>query len=491
MKDDVVITAEHVRAARSLLHWSQQDLALKANVGVSTVADFERGQRMPVANNVLAIRRALELAGVTFTTGGVDYGFQWTFITEAGISSMHMGFGPESAATLREFMAIFGSGEAAATNAVKLNMVQCATSELKSKLSSYVDSFGKSAPHLYRLQKLVNGLRDAEFFLVVPVPLASTSEQHQLEQLVYQLNHPDERSFAAEHKRLFGDLLAAYDMVAPRTDKRVDIGNARKSDRTCRFCGRTKATGATFSDEAHAIPAALGNQFLKLSDECDTCNHFFGEKIEPTLIELLNVQRVFLGTESRGSKPTIKFANGQILNDGKQMIVISEKISEEASGVLTAQLGEGKRIVPVNFYKALCKIALSVIPEAELPALEKTARWLRFGEPGGVRLPKVAAAIVPLPPEPSAQIVLYVRREDTSKLPHVVCEFRLGCYIYVYALPFSTRDAWDLIDFFEDDTFKETFRHYASVPSWVHQDYSNDKEITVVQNIKMVPRTRD
>ncbi|MGY6184703.1 helix-turn-helix domain-containing protein [Paraburkholderia strydomiana] len=59
-----------VRAGRALLGWSQQDLAKQARVAASTVADFERGQRTPMANNSDAIRSALESAGVAFYGGG-------------------------------------------------------------------------------------------------------------------------------------------------------------------------------------------------------------------------------------------------------------------------------------------------------------------------------------------------------------------------------------------------------------------------------------
>lgn len=239
------------------------------------------------------------------------------------------------------------------------------------------------------------------------------------------------------------------------------------------------------------MPAALGNKYLKLADECDTCNQYFGDEIEPTLVELLNIQRVFLGIEARGGMPTVEFSGGTISRtqqDDKMMIVVSDKISEDASGVLTAQLGSGKPVVPQNFYRALAKIALSVIPAEELPALGKTARWVRYGEGGDMPLPKIAAAVVMLPPEPSAQITLYVRKEPHAALPHVVCEFRLGCYMYVYALPFSESDQSNLKDFFEDKDFKATFRHYGFVPSWSQQDYSANEAIVVTQNIRLQPR---
>lgn len=68
------LTPKHVRAARALLAWSQQDLAKAAGVATSTVADFERGQRTPVANNAQAIRSALEDAGIRFLPTGAIVG---------------------------------------------------------------------------------------------------------------------------------------------------------------------------------------------------------------------------------------------------------------------------------------------------------------------------------------------------------------------------------------------------------------------------------
>lgn len=68
------LTPKHVRAARALLAWSQQELAKNAGVATSTVADFERGHRTPVPNNAQAIRSALEAAGVRFLTGGAIIG---------------------------------------------------------------------------------------------------------------------------------------------------------------------------------------------------------------------------------------------------------------------------------------------------------------------------------------------------------------------------------------------------------------------------------
>lgn len=61
-----LISIAQCRAARALLGWSQGELAVAAAVSKTTVVDFERGTRTPHRNNLAAIHRALELAGIHF-----------------------------------------------------------------------------------------------------------------------------------------------------------------------------------------------------------------------------------------------------------------------------------------------------------------------------------------------------------------------------------------------------------------------------------------
>jgi DNA-binding transcriptional regulator YiaG len=60
------MTPEQCRAARAWLNWPQDALAKAANVGVSTVRDFEAGRREPTRNNLTAMKAALETGGISF-----------------------------------------------------------------------------------------------------------------------------------------------------------------------------------------------------------------------------------------------------------------------------------------------------------------------------------------------------------------------------------------------------------------------------------------
>ncbi len=65
-----MLSPEQSRAARGWLDWSQEDLAKKAGMSLSTVRDFEKGRRTPIPNNLNALRLALEGAGVRLLFDG-------------------------------------------------------------------------------------------------------------------------------------------------------------------------------------------------------------------------------------------------------------------------------------------------------------------------------------------------------------------------------------------------------------------------------------
>ena len=60
------ITPAQCRGARGLLGWSQSDLSKASRIATKTVADFERGARVPYPRTLDDIQGALEKAGIQF-----------------------------------------------------------------------------------------------------------------------------------------------------------------------------------------------------------------------------------------------------------------------------------------------------------------------------------------------------------------------------------------------------------------------------------------
>lgn len=75
-------------AARAVLGWSQADLAQRAGVARATVADYERAARTPIANNLRAIVRCLEAAGIGFLDPAIHGGMGLIWPTKNGTASV-------------------------------------------------------------------------------------------------------------------------------------------------------------------------------------------------------------------------------------------------------------------------------------------------------------------------------------------------------------------------------------------------------------------
>ncbi len=351
MITDTELSPDDVRAARALLQWSQGDLAKEAAVGISTIAEFEKGSRTPIANNLAAIRRALEAAGVRFTSAGPTiFSEQSLYImTQTGGTEMRFRFSLADAASVREIISVFGEADGTDVN---IDAVQVASRELKAAVSDVAAKHGAAVPSLNKLKQIVGSLQDDEHFVLLPAKPNTTVDKLEVERFLHRLNHPDHRT-NDEGDELFGALLANYEIANPRTDRRTLVG-AGRSSHYCRFCSGTAETGAKFKKAAHVIPTALGNDHLKSAEECDDCNEYFGQHTEPSLIAMLDIQRVFLGTQGRGKndgRPKLRFAEGVLSHDGSKVNIESRSVAVDEAGTFTVDLGKGASLIPSAVYR--------------------------------------------------------------------------------------------------------------------------------------------
>ena len=67
--DGKVISVEQIKAARSLIEWTQEDLARESGVSKASINTLERRISNPRKETLVAIQQTLEAAGVEFTEG--------------------------------------------------------------------------------------------------------------------------------------------------------------------------------------------------------------------------------------------------------------------------------------------------------------------------------------------------------------------------------------------------------------------------------------
>lgn len=177
-----------------------------------------------------------------------------------------------------------------------------------------------------------------------------------------------------QHAKKF---LSAYELIDaffPHENNRARL--MPKSQRTCRFCGRSQPE-THFRKEAHLVPELLGNK-LWLSDfECDVCNHFFGLTYENHLSVYMGISRSLTDVKVKGKKPGFKSGAIKVEHisptPGSGVIIQRADIGNEAircnlpNGEIKIRFQRGSYI-PVRVYKALLKMALSILPAPEIAA---------------------------------------------------------------------------------------------------------------------------
>lgn len=224
-------------------------------------------------------------------------------------------------------------------------------------------------------------------------------------------------------------LLDLYDVEFFGASKQI-IG--KSSDRTCRFCGGRESDGVQFGDEAHAIPKAVGNNLIFCNEECNSCNHEFGEKIETDFINYFLINRILYNVKSRSKNVTIG-ENFCVDKDGN--IFVSNITDEEKeSGV--KQLNCKEVITNNSLYRALAKFVINVIDEQHLAAFYDTIKWIR-GTLLPVSLPQVMVATCEEATEhPHLQI--FIRKASTTN-DYPYCFVLLYCIdlAFLFVMPLT------------------------------------------------------
>jgi hypothetical protein len=358
--------------------------------------------------------------------------------------------------------------------------------ELKSNMRDFVAS-NPSVPQLNAVEAFIRKLREDEKFYVVPRLIA-------LEESIKLLNYlqADEDGVKFEElnrqgDEMFGDFMQMY-QISSFGEKRLVIGEKKKEDKVCRFCGEAYPK-VSFEKKAHAISEGLGNKTLVLTEECDDCNWKFSQTIEPDLIDFFALYRTLYDIKGKGGLKdfkgkNFKFFKGDTLELHFQDSGENEESENGMPKVIT--LDSGRKIRRQNIYRTLVKFVLSVISKDELGHLQKTIDWIN-DKLSIAQLPKIAIFTFYDKLVKQPIIMVYKRKNQDTDYPYMVGEFHFAFMKYCFIIPAADKDEQSFVDKKEYEKFWKKFRHYDSFGNdAVFKEFSGDVEqkFTIKLNIE-------
>ena len=197
---------------------------------------------------------------------------------------------------------------------------------------------------------------------------------HAALQLQEKKANKEKDSIWNEYKDAIETLLKDYELSVLGSDN-INIGK-KTDDRVCRFCGKTKAGGATFKKVAHAISEGLGNKTLKCTEECDQCNARLADVEDNLSVGYLGIKRSILGSKGKGG---VKSVGGQnfVLDAKKHQMILSEKTLIEDLGKQLKVKLEGRELFTMQgLYKALVKVVIDLVDGELLHHFRNTIQWI-------------------------------------------------------------------------------------------------------------------
>ncbi|WP_313452326.1 hypothetical protein [Brevundimonas sp.] len=156
----------------------------------------------------------------------------------------------------------------------------------------------------------------------------------------------------------------------------------------CRFCGQTDQR--KFRKVAHALPESLGNKWLVSLDECDDCNALFSryeDALAKTVGPVLTISGMpgkanHVRQTGRSNGPAViqhqKGEQGRRLSMRVQGDFTDHLGVDPVTGALQLRIPVApERFVPRHAYKALVKMGMGLMPEADLGDFRHLLEWLR------------------------------------------------------------------------------------------------------------------
>lgn len=387
----------------------------------------------------------------------------------------------EDTESILEFINIFNNSIDEKSHTIRIECEQQNTNKFLNKLNSFAEKYQQ----VRGLAQKFKALKQNEYFMVLPPEFSLIKDNMIIlncENYLCELNgipslNTDKLPLAIQK------IVKCYDISSIDIEERerpILIGEPKKSKRICRFCGKSQPQ-TQFTKKAHAISEALGNTKIILNEECDECNEFFGKSIEKDFILYHSFDRVWfhIGTKNTNNPPIIKSKSFKIERNtnGVSILVKTDKQIFNPP-IFSHTFHHDEAIMPQNFYKALCKYALSVIDGEYIKYFSETMKWLK-GEKIASQLPKIVGvrdySFVKM--WKSYPLILYIRKDNNQKIPFLIGEFNFTMHKYLFVVPFCNQDTNNFIDLkYMKEFLKEYFSAIYNSNNYIFMECSSNEK---------------
>lgn len=221
-----------------------------------------------------------------------------------------------------------------------------------------------------------------------------------------------------------------------------------RKNRICRFCGKD-ARQTKFKHEPHIIPRLLGHNYGVSDFECDACNLHFGT-LENHFADYLGLSRTVTAVgRNKVPKFTSPFDSLIAAKTGsganKDFITISDESGdnfhfdqEKSSWQIKYKKNPH---TPLNVYKCLLKIALSVLPGYELKNYQAVREFILKGS--HTEYFKPFAKVVQMTTEFSTELpycIIFEKQNLKDKVPMHMMYLAFENVSYQICIPFHRLD---------------------------------------------------
>lgn len=215
----------------------------------------------------------------------------------------------------------------------------------------------------------------------------------------------------------------------------------------CRFCGTSAPSDFGKKTNAHTFPEGLGNKTIFSLSECTACNFKFS-RYEDALCKVVGPYLTLGGTKGKNGVRQTGRSNGNLVlkhenNFGKRRIQIKARNVDNFSSVrriddetISLRIPVSREMfVPRYAYKALLKIALSLLPVEELNLFRRNLDCLQsVDEPPGEYPLQVGfsyASVGNAPP--TIGCVILRRINANAPIPYIIAIFQAGSVCFQIA----------------------------------------------------------